>query len=95
MLLSVVIPAYNEEANIQPCLSELRHTLGEHAIPYEAIVVNDNSSDNTRAVVEAQMEMDSSILTVKSHFKNRFVRLERVRSLVAIGDSFLCRFFES
>ena len=46
--LSIVIPAYNEEKNIAKCINELQATLREkYEIPYEIIVVNDNSSDDT------------------------------------------------
>jgi dolichol-phosphate mannosyltransferase len=64
MLLSLVIPAYNEEQNIPKCLAELRAVLREHEIPYEAIVVNDNSADGTRRVVEAEMERDRAVRLV-------------------------------
>ncbi len=46
-LLSVVIPTYNEEANIAPLLQALRTALG--SIAYEAIVVDDDSKDKTAA----------------------------------------------
>lgn len=44
-LLSVVVPTYNEEANIGPLLAALRDSLA--GIPYEAIVVDDASKDAT------------------------------------------------
>ncbi len=48
--LSIVIPAYNEEKNIAKCINELQATLREkYEIPYEIIVVNDNSADEYRA----------------------------------------------
>ena len=54
--LSVVIPAFNEEKNIAKCIQELQATLREkHEIPYEIIVVNDNSQDGTESVVRAEM----------------------------------------
>lgn len=64
MLLSVVIPAYNEEKNIVKCLQELRAALCPRKIPYEVIVVNDNSRDGTRQVVEAEMEIDPAVRIV-------------------------------
>jgi len=47
MLLSVVIPAYNESANIEETVRRLASELREAAIPFELIVVDDNSRDNT------------------------------------------------
>jgi dolichol-phosphate mannosyltransferase len=49
--LSIVIPAYNEQENIGPCLDELVAVLDSERIPFEIVVVNDNSSDQTEALV--------------------------------------------
>ena len=50
--LSLVLPAYNEEANIGPCVDDLlRCLVSQHGIRTEVIVVNDNSSDGTEAEV--------------------------------------------
>ena len=63
--LSVVIPAYNEEKNIAKCLQELRATLRDkYHIPYEVIVVNDNSRDRTEEVVRAEMAEDPAVRLV-------------------------------
>ena len=50
-LLSIVIPAYNEEENIEPTLSEIITVLNGKSIPHEIVVVNDNSKDKTPDVV--------------------------------------------
>lgn len=52
MLLSVVIPAYNEEGSIEETLSTLYQKLLEEKIPHEIVVTNDNSKDNTLKVLE-------------------------------------------
>ena len=63
--LSIVIPAYNEEKNIIRCIEELRATLRDrHRIPYEVIVVNDNSGDRTEELVRAEMAEDPAIRLV-------------------------------
>ncbi len=51
-LLSVVIPTYNEEANIGPLLRALRDSLV--GIPYEAVIVDDASKDATAANARAE-----------------------------------------
>lgn len=52
MLLSFVVPAYNEERYLPDCLqSILRETAGRDGI--EIIVVNNASTDRTRAVAES------------------------------------------
>ena len=63
--LSVVIPAYNEEKNIAKCIQELRATLRDkYHIPYEVIVVDDNSRDRTEEFVRAEMAEDPAIRLV-------------------------------
>lgn len=49
-LVSVVIPAYNEEAHILKTLSSLSYTRSKYTV--EIIVVDNNSSDNTRQLIE-------------------------------------------
>ncbi|RMF38107.1 MAG: glycosyltransferase, partial [Alphaproteobacteria bacterium] len=51
--LSVVIPAYNEEGAVAETVAEIRAALDPWPIDYEIIVVDDGSSDNTRAAAEA------------------------------------------
>jgi len=48
--ISVVIPAYNEEAYIRPCLDSL---LAQEVLPKEIIVVDNNSHDQTATIAEA------------------------------------------
>src|SRR5262245_21265724 len=45
--LSVVIPAYNEEANVEPCFRELADVLEAHGDPFEVVFVDDGSTDGT------------------------------------------------
>ena len=52
MKLSVVIPAYNEEESIPETLRSLYKTLNEAQIPHEIWVTNDNSKDQTEAVLK-------------------------------------------
>jgi dolichol-phosphate mannosyltransferase len=84
--LSIVIPAYNEEKNIVKCMSELRVALREHDIPYEIIVVNDNSKDNTEGVVIAEMDLDDSIRLVNRTPPGGFGRAVRSGIEAVRGD---------
>jgi len=52
LLYSVLVPAYNEARNIRPTLENLALALHEAGIPFELVVVNDNSKDDTIQVVE-------------------------------------------
>ena len=47
--ISVVIPAYNEEKNIVQTLYSLTHNISAKSV--EIVVVNNNSKDNTEAIV--------------------------------------------
>ncbi|MBI2436743.1 MAG: glycosyltransferase family 2 protein [Candidatus Magasanikbacteria bacterium] len=49
-LFSIVIPVYNEEKMIDVCIDFLEAQVGD--FDYEIIVVNNNSTDKTRAIVE-------------------------------------------
>lgn len=50
--LSIVIPAYNEEARITDTIKSFVSFLSQKTISYELIVVDDGSSDKTIEVVE-------------------------------------------
>lgn len=50
MLLSIVIPAYNEEKRLGASLQEIQSFLPNHFEQTEVIVVNDDSSDKTGQV---------------------------------------------
>jgi dolichol-phosphate mannosyltransferase len=85
--LSIIIPAYNEEKNITKCINELQATLGEkHKIPYEIIVVNDNSTDDTERVVRAEMAMDEAIRIVNRTPPGGFGRAVRSGIEAVRGD---------
>jgi glycosyltransferase involved in cell wall biosynthesis len=45
--LTLVIPAYNEAESIAPLLAEIRAVCDGHGITYEAIVIDDGSTDGT------------------------------------------------
>ncbi len=64
MLLSVLIPAYNEINNIQNILNKI----GEVTIPMEIIVVDDGSTDGTRELLNT---LKSDKIKVVFHEKNQ------------------------
>ena len=47
--VSVIIPAYNAQEYLRECLESV---LAQSFPDFEAIVVNDGSADNTRAIAE-------------------------------------------
>jgi dolichol-phosphate mannosyltransferase len=50
-MLSVVIPAYNEEGHIAETVRGLADTLRQAGVDYEILVVNDSSSDGTERIL--------------------------------------------
>ena len=76
--LSIVIPAFNEEANIGPCIDDLLALLvDQHGIRTEIIVVNDNSSDATEATALQRRERWPGIRLVRRHAPGGFGRAIR------------------
>jgi glycosyltransferase involved in cell wall biosynthesis len=47
--VSVVVPVFNEQENVQPLYQELRQVLDESGLDYEIVFVDDGSHDNTAA----------------------------------------------
>lgn len=54
-LLSVCIPAYNEEGNIGRTMDIIAEALGAAQIPFEFVIANDNSKDGTESVIRERM----------------------------------------
>jgi glycosyltransferase involved in cell wall biosynthesis len=54
--LSLVVPVYNEEENIRPLVERVHEALKEYPHPWELILVNDGSSDNTYEDAVAERE---------------------------------------
>jgi len=52
MILSIIVPAYNEEKTIIQILEKLQKTKPED-VSYQVIVINDCSKDNTKTLLEA------------------------------------------
>ncbi len=69
-MLSVVLPAYNEEKNIKPLLEEALSFLGALPLEFEVLVVNDGSSDRTYEVALSYQQKHSNVRVI-SHSKNR------------------------
>lgn len=59
--LGLVIPTLNEEANIGTLIDRAQSSLGSLDLDYELLVVDDNSSDGTRQVVQRYHESDPRI----------------------------------
>ena len=69
-ILSVVLPAYNEEQMVGKTCRVLHEVLSGAGISYELVLVNDGSKDNTWNEILKAGEKDSNILGV--HFSRNF-----------------------
>lgn len=69
-MLSVVLPAYNEEKMLGKASKTISKILEEASVPYQLIFVNDGSKDNTWAEIEKAAKENSNIIGI--HFSRNF-----------------------
>ena len=69
-MLSVVLPAYNEEKMLSKAAKTISGILEDAAISYELIFVNDGSKDNTWKEIEKAAKENSHIVGI--HFSRNF-----------------------
>src|SRR5438105_4848964 len=67
--LCVVVPAFNEEANLPGCLAALHTTLGNS--DYEIVIVDDGSADRSLAVARELAAERPERVRVIAHEKNQ------------------------
>ncbi|MBL7190866.1 glycosyltransferase family 2 protein [bacterium] len=67
--ISVFLPAYNEEGNIERAVKSSVEMLKSITDNYEVLVVNDASTDRTRRIVEELIKQNSHI-RIYNHEKN-------------------------
>ena len=83
MLLSVVVPCYNEENNLRPLCAACREAL-EGVAEYELVFVNDGSTDGTWQQLQAPLLFDVE----GDGFLYKMVRII-VGRLLAVGSGML------
>ena len=86
--LSLVLPAYNEAANIGPCIDELLECLrNKHQLRVEVVVVNDNSGDDTEAqTLKSASDWPGSVRLIRRKPPGGFGRAVRTGLAYATGD---------
>ena len=67
--ISIIIPCFNEEANIADCIAAVIEVMDEGQDDYEIIAVNDGSSDNTLQVL-SELESGQPNLVVLDMMRN-------------------------
>lgn len=83
-MLSVVLPAYNEEALLIKTAKTLRDMLEKNNIIYELIFVDDGSKDRTWEQIEKAAELDSCIKGI--HFSRNFGKEAAIFAGLANAD---------
>jgi len=85
-MLSIIIPLYNEEPNVQPLCQRLVAALGALGQPFEAIFVNDGSTDGTARELDAIAGADRrvKVVTFRRNFGQTAAMMAGIR--YATGD---------
>ena len=85
--LSVIIPTYNEEKSLGRTVNDLTIVLQKEQVPYEIILVNDNSSDTTPEIIKGLMDNNSNIKTINRKPPGGFGRAIRSGMELVSGES--------
>lgn len=64
-MLTVVIPAHNEEENISNTTQTIRELLDKESIPFEVLFIDDGSKDTTYSLIEKEHTTDKRIQGIK------------------------------
>jgi len=86
-MLSVVMPARDEEGCISETLTELAAVLRIEKIPYEIVVVDDGSRDGTRHDVLRLSDSDPGIRLIENTGRNGFGMAIRAALAQCAGDA--------
>ncbi|MEK7570827.1 MAG: glycosyltransferase [Patescibacteria group bacterium] len=73
--ISVVVPTYNEEENIEQLIARIDAALTAKNITYEVIVVDDNSTDKTQQVIKSLQKNYPVKLFIKKSEKGKATSL--------------------
>lgn len=68
--VSIIVPCFNEEENIEPLAGKITEVLDENKIISEVILVDDGSTDGTKRIIKKVMRKYTNIKGI-SHEKNR------------------------
>ena len=63
-MISIIIPSYNEEGNVEHTAEVVSRIMQENSIDYELVFVNDGSKDHTWDKLDAMARSDSHIVAV-------------------------------
>ena len=84
MELSIVIPVYNEEENVEPLIQEINAAVRPLGKPYEIVVVDDGSRDATFSMLARLHLRDSCLRVVR--LKRNFGQTAAIAAGLAYAD---------
>lgn len=87
-MLSVILPAYNEEKMIVKAAAAVGRILTEAGIPYQIVFVDDGSKDNTWKQIEETAEEDAHVVGI--HFSRNFGKESAMLAGLANADGDCC-----
>ena len=70
VVVSLVIPVFNEEATLDALFATIRDRLGALDVSYEVVLIDDGSRDRTREMLEEMTRRDARFRSV--HFSRNF-----------------------
>ena len=82
--LSIVIPVFNEEKNIEALYSQLVKTLGEIGRSYEIVYVDDGSTDGSSRELEKLYDRDSHVKLIE--FQRNFGKASAYSAAFALAQ---------
>ena len=68
--LTITVPIFNEEQNIEPLYDKTRAAMDELGLPWELVLVDDGSRDGSSAVLDAMAAKDPRVTVV--HFARNY-----------------------
>lgn len=72
MNLSLIVPCYNEEGNVTAFFETAEQVFAPSGIQYEYVFVNDGSTDNTKALLDALYRQQPQKNITVIHFSRNF-----------------------
>lgn len=84
-LLSIVVPAYNEERRLPDTLEQIRSHLANQDFQWEAIIVDDGSADDSATIVERMTARDDRFRLIRNPHAGKGYAV-RTGMLEAKGD---------
>jgi cellulose synthase/poly-beta-1,6-N-acetylglucosamine synthase-like glycosyltransferase len=84
--LSIIIPARNEEANIENCIQSILQNNYPTAL-FEIIVVDDHSEDNTASIVKKYEQQNVKLISLKDFVADKINSYKKKAIEVAIAKA--------